>query len=40
MRLTKPIIAKIRQIVDKIGLDENSLILDAADGNIVFSNKI
>jgi outer membrane protein len=38
--LTKPIIAKIRQIVDKIGLDENySIILDAADGNIVFGNK-
>ena len=38
--LTKPIIAKIRQIVDKIGLDENySFILDAADGNIVFGNK-
>ncbi len=38
--LTKPIIAKIRQIVDKIGLDENySLILDAADGNVVFGNK-
>jgi outer membrane protein len=38
--LTKPIIAKIRQIVDKIGLDESySFILDAADGNIVFGNK-
>jgi len=38
--LTKPIIAKIRQIVDKIGLDENySFILDAADGNIVFGSK-
>jgi outer membrane protein len=38
--LTKPIIAKIRQIVDKIGLDENySYILDAADGNIVFGSK-
>ena len=38
--LTKPIIAKIRQIVDKIGLEEKySFILDAADGNIVFGNK-
>jgi len=38
--LTKPIIAKIRQIVDKIGLDEKySFILDAADGNVVFGSK-
>lgn len=38
--LTKPIIAKIRQIVDKIGLDEKySIILDAADGNVVFGSK-
>jgi outer membrane protein len=38
--LTKPIIARIRQIVDKIGLEDNySIILDAADGNIVFGNK-
>lgn len=38
--LTKPIVAKIRTVVDKIGLNENfSLILDAADGNIVFGNK-
>lgn len=39
-QLTKPIIAKIRTVVDKIGMNENfSLILDAADGNIVFGNK-
>jgi len=39
-QLTKPIVAKIRTVVDKIGLNESfSLILDAADGNIVFGNK-
>jgi outer membrane protein len=39
-QLTKPIIAKIRTVVDKIGMDESfSFILDAADGNIVFGNK-
>ncbi len=39
-QLTRPIISKIRQIVDKIGVDEDfSLILDAADGNIVFGDK-
>jgi len=39
-QLTKPIVATIRQIVDKIGLDEKfSIILDAADGNIVFGDK-
>jgi outer membrane protein len=40
-QLTKPIVANIRQIVDKIGLDEKfSIILDAADGNIVFGDKV
>ncbi|KPJ60557.1 MAG: hypothetical protein AMJ46_06045 [Latescibacteria bacterium DG_63] len=39
-QLTKPIIAKIRTVVDKIGLDEEfTIILDAADGNIVFGDK-
>jgi outer membrane protein len=39
-QLTKPIITKIRTVVDKIGMAENfSIILDAADGNIVFGNK-
>ena len=39
-QLTKPIIAKIRTVVDKIGSDEQfTLILDAADGNIVFGDK-
>ncbi|MCX5800681.1 MAG: OmpH family outer membrane protein [Candidatus Eisenbacteria bacterium] len=39
-QLTKPIVAKIRTVVDKIGMDENfSFILDAADGNIVFGSK-
>ena len=39
-QLTKPIIAKIRTVVDRIGVDENfTFILDAADGNIVFGDK-
>jgi len=39
-QLTKPIIAKIRTVVDKIGMEEHfSFILDAADGNIVFGDK-
>lgn len=39
-QLTKPIIAKIRTVVDRIGLEEEfTMILDAADGNIVFGDK-
>jgi outer membrane protein len=39
-QLTKPIVAKIRTVLDRIGTDEQfTLILDAADGNIVFGDK-
>jgi outer membrane protein len=39
-QLMKPIIAKMRTVVDKIGSDEEyTIVLDAADGNIVFGDK-
>ncbi|MFH0777892.1 MAG: OmpH family outer membrane protein [Candidatus Eisenbacteria bacterium] len=39
-QLTKPVVVQIRAIVDKIAAEEDfSLILDAADGNIVFGDK-
>jgi len=38
--LTKPIIEKIRQVLDKIGREQGfSIIFDAADGNIVYGEK-
>jgi Skp family chaperone for outer membrane proteins len=38
--LTRPIIAKIKTVLNKIGSDEGfSIIFDAADGNIVFGNE-
>jgi len=38
--LTKPIIEKIRQVLDKIGAEQGfSIIFDAADGNIVYGEK-
>ena len=38
--LTKPIIEKIRTVLDKLGQEQGySLIFDAADGNIVYGEK-
>lgn len=38
--LTKPIIEKIRQVLDKLGAEQGfSIIFDAADGNIVYGEK-
>lgn len=38
--LTKPIVEKIRKVLDKLGAEQGfSIIFDAADGNIVYGEK-